>query len=152
VNGVPLNLIDTAGRRESADTLERESVLRAEQQIALADLVLVVVEAGEGETRQANEQIASLPAGKPYILVANKVDRLTNYQTPEGWLSVSAVRELGLEELREAIAEKLGFGEFEPEQPMVFTRRQHELLQSGLACTSGEELLETLHNVLQQGV
>ena len=121
-----------------------------QQQIALADLVVLAVEAGEGEAKQAEEQLASLPAGKPYILVANKVDQLTEYQASNGWVGVSAIQEVRLEEFRTAIAEKLGFGGFEPEQPLVFTRRQYELLQKALAYAKAKDLLKTLHSMLQQ--
>ena len=50
LNGYPVNLIDTAGIRESSDDpVEREGMRRAREQAARADLVLWVVEAAEAD-------------------------------------------------------------------------------------------------------
>ncbi len=151
MEGVPVNLIDTAGRRQEAeDELEREAIGRAERQAAGADLVLVVVEAGAKAAEQAEGQLASLPAGKPYILVVNKMDRLGEYGQVDGWVGVSALKEENLERLRQAIAAKLGFGGFEPERPLVFTRRQYELLRAALG-SAAAEMAEQLRRVVDEG-
>ena len=123
---------------------------RAERQAAGADLVLVVVEAGAKAAEQAEEQLASLPAGKPYILVVNKMDRLGEYGAAAGWVGVSALKEENLERLRQAIAVKLGFEGFEPERPLVFTRRQYEWLRAGLGCAAAE-MAERLRRVVDEG-
>lgn len=151
MEGVPVNLIDTAGRRQAQDELEREAIVRAERQAAAADLVLVVVEAGPKAAEQAEAQLASLPAGKPYILVVNKMDRLGEYGPAAGWVGVSALKEQNLGRLRQAIAAKLGFEGFEPERPLVFTRRQHELLRAGLGCAAAGEAAVMLRRVVDEG-
>lgn len=151
MEGVPVNLIDTAGWREAQDELEREAIVRAERQAAGADLVLVVVEAGVKAAEQAEGQLASLPAGKPYILVVNKMDRLGECGQAAGWVGVSALKEEKLGRLRQAIAAKLGFGGFEAERPMVFTRRQYEWLRAGLGCAEAGEAAAMLRRVVNEG-
>ena len=46
IDGIPLRLVDTAGLRDSDDTVERIGVERARAQIAEADYVVVVMSAG----------------------------------------------------------------------------------------------------------
>src|SRR6516165_11893216 len=45
VRGIPVRLVDTAGKRSSADSIEQEGIRRTELQLAQADLVLQVVDA-----------------------------------------------------------------------------------------------------------
>jgi tRNA modification GTPase len=77
LDGLPLNLIDTAGLRSVDDVVEAEGVRRAKGEIARADRVLYIVDAGaadhpgfEGWT----PDLESLPAGIPVTLVFNKID------------------------------------------------------------------------------
>jgi tRNA U34 5-carboxymethylaminomethyl modifying GTPase MnmE/TrmE len=46
LDGLPLNLVDTAGLRPAADVVEAEGVRRARQEIARADRVLYILDAG----------------------------------------------------------------------------------------------------------
>ena len=64
LGGYPVTLLDTAGVRESDDPVEQEGVRRAQARAEAADLVLWVVEAGQGAgvTRRSelkNEWISS---------------------------------------------------------------------------------------------
>ena len=104
IEGVPLTLVDTAGLRESADELERLGVERTRRELAQADLVLVVEEAGGAPP--------SLPPIAPQaerILVYNKLDLAPRFERPQGALAVSAKTGQGLEELRAAILAAAGW-------------------------------------------
>jgi tRNA modification GTPase len=72
VDGLPLNLVDTAGLRSSHDVIEAEGVRRARGEMAKADLLLYVTDAANPEIGDA--EAAQLPAGVPMILVLNKID------------------------------------------------------------------------------
>jgi tRNA modification GTPase len=92
VRGIPVRLIDTAGKRSSEDSIEQEGIRRTELQLAQADLVLEVVDASlprtmsvsererarmnESEWGQAGGSVerASLERPPNRILVLNKVD------------------------------------------------------------------------------
>jgi tRNA modification GTPase len=98
VRGIPVRLIDTAGKRSSEDSIELEGIRRTELQLAQADLVLQVVDAsvpsrGETEWRTSDlsneapgdsddgaklenerERPMSSPEQKNRILILNKVD------------------------------------------------------------------------------
>src|SRR5246127_471758 len=91
VRGIPVRLIDTAGKRSSEDSIEQEGIRRTELQLAQADLVLQVVDASapDGNEQKRAETSASererlgqsdneCEEGKTdarnRILVLNKVD------------------------------------------------------------------------------
>jgi tRNA modification GTPase len=98
VRGIPVRLIDTAGKRSSEDSVEQEGIRRTELQLAQADLVLQVVDASlpsSGETdgqtsglsneaaevsddtaKSENEQERPMSSAgqKSSILILNKVD------------------------------------------------------------------------------
>jgi len=73
LNGVVLNLIDTAGIRETEDVVEKIGVEKARKNIEEADLILFVVDGSEEITGEDRE-IASLLAGKRVITLVNKND------------------------------------------------------------------------------
>jgi tRNA modification GTPase len=87
VRGIPVRLIDTAGKRSSDDSIEQEGIRRTELQLAQADLVLQVVDASlppgtePGQSMLTEEQ-------KNRILVLNKVDLGIH----EDWASAKGVR------------------------------------------------------------
>lgn len=75
IDGVRFRLIDTAGLRDTTDTIEAMGVARTRQQIDKAALVVYLFD-GQITTPEALlEMIAELTeSGKPYVLVGNKAD------------------------------------------------------------------------------
>jgi tRNA modification GTPase len=92
--GVPVTLVDTAGLRETTDSIEAEGVRRARARAAEADLAITVIEAGSPP-----------PAASPdpsHLLIANKAD--LGRPGPHGALRISARTGLGMDELRTRLA------------------------------------------------
>jgi len=75
VRGVPVDLVDTAGLRETDDRVERIGVARAREEGERAAAVLYVFDASEGWSEEDRAAVAALN-GKPVAVVANKIDRL----------------------------------------------------------------------------
>jgi tRNA modification GTPase len=74
VEGIPLHIIDTAGLRNSEDTVEKLGIERSWREIERADVILQLVDARSGLTI-ADEMIAArLPAGVERLVVHNKCD------------------------------------------------------------------------------
>lgn len=74
-DGVELTLVDTAGLREGGDAIEREGMRRARDELARADLAIVVLDARDPESGRA--AVADAIAGVPARLwLHNKADLL----------------------------------------------------------------------------
>ena len=104
IEGVPLTLVDTAGLRQASDTVEQLGIEHTERELAQADLVLLVEDAGTLS--------ASLPeviSQGQRLVVYNKVDLVPKFQAPPGALAVSAKTGEGLSSLRSAILAAAGW-------------------------------------------
>ena len=76
IDGLPLHILDTAGLRESPDTVEAEGIRRARHEISRADRVLFVVDAADPQAIAAiDHDLQHVPAKIPLTLVFNKIDR-----------------------------------------------------------------------------
>jgi tRNA modification GTPase len=138
LNGYPVNLLDTAGIRESAeDPVEREGMRRAREAAGRADLVLWLVDPGQGDSStQSQIDDEAFAVGAARWTVVNKVD-LVNAQTEpklrarfadrENVYYVSAASGTGLDAL---IASITRFAEavFTIEPALVTRQRQHATL------------------------
>jgi tRNA modification GTPase len=76
LDGLPLNLIDTAGLRSAHDAAEEEGIRRARNEMRRADRILYLIDAsGPDETLHGGGPGAALvPAEVPVTLVFNKID------------------------------------------------------------------------------
>ncbi|MDH3325643.1 MAG: tRNA uridine-5-carboxymethylaminomethyl(34) synthesis GTPase MnmE, partial [Gammaproteobacteria bacterium] len=74
IDGMPLHIIDTAGLREDADTVEKEGIKRAWKEIESADHIILVVDHSKGMTSKDQEILARLPDQLPVTIVYNKID------------------------------------------------------------------------------
>jgi tRNA modification GTPase len=130
LDGLPLNLVDTAGLRPAMDVVEAEGVRRARNEIARADRVLYVVDTGAGEntSEQWAAELEQLPAGVPLTLVFNKIDltgtpaRLDDTAKPPR-IFISARTGAGLELLRVHLKTSAGY--LESESGAFAARRRH---------------------------
>lgn len=73
IRGIPVRIIDTAGIRENAETVEEIGIKKARQKQETADLILMVVDGASELTREDHALAASI-GSQPAILVLNKTD------------------------------------------------------------------------------
>ncbi len=121
IEGVPLHVIDTAGLRESDDTVERIGIQRAWGQIEAADAVLFLhdltrVAAPDyiaGDAAVADALARRLPLSVPVIEVWNKLDAAPAMTAPEvaghDSILLSATTGAGLDTLRCKLLEVAGW-------------------------------------------
>lgn len=129
IDGYPFRLVDTAGLRETVDTVEGMGIEVARRYLAAADLVLFCVEAGRALDRDEAAFVAELDRDR-LLLVRTKRDMPGGAGVDASGaipaLSVSAVTGDGLPELRQALLVK-GFGGIlgEPGEAPLVTRERH---------------------------
>jgi tRNA modification GTPase len=75
VGGIPVQVLDTAGIRETADVVEKLGVERSRSAAQAADLVLLTIDAQVGWT-SGDQAIYEQVRDRPLILVINKIDLL----------------------------------------------------------------------------
>ena len=73
VGGIPVQVLDTAGIRETVDQVEKIGVERSRRAASVADLVLFTIDAAAGWTED-DEEIYQQVKDRPLILVVNKID------------------------------------------------------------------------------
>ena len=139
--GVELRLIDTAGIRETDDTVEQMGVERSRRAVAEADLVLVVVDISAIPTLEHDETLRLARAsGKPFVVVFSKLDlykppaHVTVPGTggdPAGAVYLSAVTGEGLQVLEDTVAGLFPQGSA-PDGSILTNQRQEDAARRAL--------------------
>ncbi|MCQ2186710.1 MAG: tRNA uridine-5-carboxymethylaminomethyl(34) synthesis GTPase MnmE [Bacteroidales bacterium] len=130
VDGVQFRFIDTAGIRETADTVERIGIDRAHSAIAASEIVIGVLD-GLGDADAAASALrAVVPADKKLILVRTKMDLCPASAPIEGVLDICTANGLGLSELKAALS---GYASTASEGTVVTSARHYEALRDASA-------------------
>jgi tRNA modification GTPase len=129
IDGVELTLVDTAGLREGGDVIEREGMRRARDELARADLALVVLDARD--IQAGRTAVADAIAGVPQQLwIHNKTDLLPAsanahaHADTDGHLHVSARTGEGLDALHGRLR-SLAQGEGDAAEGTFTARARH---------------------------
>jgi len=148
-------VIDTAGlAADLAGGIDRAAQARSVEMLQRADLVLLVLDAGQSDYRVEPGLLGQL-ADKRTLAVLNKSDlpeRLDVTLLPPGSsdpIRISAQQNTGIDTLIDAIGRTLGVADFDPHTPVAVTKRQCALLgKLAAAETAGEAdaiVTEILH-------
>ena len=139
IDGLPVNLVDTAGLRESSDPVERIGIERAQRAAGEADLLLEVIDIatpGDADASQPHPEAGRepLPAGDSpvRIRVYNKIDLVGRpadvvEQDHAVRVYVSAKSGDGVDALRRTISERIGWSR-STESHFIARRRHLEAL------------------------
>ena len=109
INGITFRFIDTAGIRQTTDTIEQIGIERTYAAIEKARIVLWLIDAQPSQ--EEIQDIQERCKGKSLIIIQNKIDKaepeLISHLSPltSHLLKISAKKSLGLEELERAIYE-----------------------------------------------
>ncbi len=133
LEGIPINLIDTAGIRQTQDEVEAIGIKRSLSALESADLVLFVVDASK-PLEEEDWEVYNLIKQKDHIKVLNKMDLGLDPSVkrifPDG-VCVSAKTGQGIEELKKFMLQKAGV--FGYDGMMVYLSVRHgELLRKSL--------------------
>lgn len=173
IGDIPISLIDTAGLRETTDTVESIGVERSKATMADADIVVVMLDAAEEITEEDHEILDSAKELN-YIVVLNKIDKVPSHDI-DGIIAgedsklahlrskitpLSAKIGEGLEDLKSAIVRPFSPEDVTTSGFLVTDARHHDLLVRAVAeieqsldqlnqRMSEEIVLIGLHNALR---
>jgi tRNA modification GTPase len=136
LEGIPLELVDTAGLREAHDVAEQLGIARSREALADAAIVLVVLDATQELNEEERELLAAVQ-GRPALAAANKSD-LGGYDHAAAAelagipvLRTSALTGDGVAELRARIV-ALASGGAASEPGMLTSLRHHQAVTGAL--------------------
>lgn len=122
IEGIPVKLGDTAGIRESGDSIEKIGVEMSRNYIKEADICLFVTEAGRELTDEEKELLSSISC--PVIKIANKIDKSGDGR--RDYLKVSAKNLLNIDKVKNEIVKELGL--VQSGNGVIANRRQLEAI------------------------
>ena len=132
LNGISLNVIDTAGIRNTEDIVENIGVSKAKEYAEKADLLLYVVD-GTKEMDEADEEIWPILENKKVIILLNKSDldnMITKEELEEKFshpvIPISAKRETGINVLEDTLKEMFFQGELTFNDEIYITNMRHK--------------------------
>ena len=140
LHGIGLNIIDTAGIRDTEDTVEKIGVERAKKYAQDADLIIYVVDASV-ELDESDREIMSLIGDKNVIILLNKTD-LESVVTEEilqkeideivpshkkiSMIRTSTKESIGMDEFENVIKDMFFHGEIQSNNEIVITNIRHK--------------------------
>ena len=157
MDGLPVEIVDTAGIRPTTSEIEAEGVRRAIQQQKRAGLVLLLVDDCETSETETDRLLQELDTPAPVLLVRNKID-LTGRSArgAKNEVCVSALTGDGIDVLKEKIRNIAGFREVDDshflarERHLEALEQAREFLLHGLqqqkTWGAGELLAEDLYS------
>jgi tRNA modification GTPase len=135
LDGIPLELVDTAGLREGLEEAEQLGIARSREALADAALVLVVLDATQ-PLNDEERRLLEAVEGRPALVVVNKCDLAEDDSTRPAdslaALRTSALTGAGIAELRERIL-ALATGGAASEPGMLTSLRHHQAIAVPLA-------------------
>lgn len=154
IGGILFRFIDTAGIRDTSDTIESMGIERTFSKLQQADIVLWVTDSTEDPQQlvQLSERILPLCAGKQLLLVMNKADLAPAPALPASLhlpdnacvVSISAKQKTGIDTLRDMLVKAADIPSISNSDVIVTNLRHYEALTHALdAITRVEEGLKS---------
>ena len=136
LEGIPLELVDTAGLRDGHEEAEQMGIARSREALADAALVLVVLDATQALNEEERD-LLTVVEGRAALVAINKSDLAAEHPSAHeiagvAALATSALTGEGIAELRERIV-ALATGGAAPEPGMLTTLRHHQAVSTALA-------------------
>lgn len=138
IEGIPFKIIDTAGVRETENIIEKIGIEKSVEILEKSDLVLLILD-GSQPLDEEDIELLRLVQTQNTLLILNKLDKeailkpqkLLKYQ--KEIIQISAVEEIGLEELKKKMLDMVSAEGFELESFEIVTNIRHiHLLEESL--------------------
>ena len=152
IGGVIFRFIDTAGLRETTDTIEAIGVSRTQEKMKTASLILYLFDLSDTDLLEINRDINKLEnLGVPFLKVANKTDKAKDNIISElkekhpDTIFISAGKKENLEGLKARILELVNLDKFRTGNTIVTNVRHYDSLTK-----TRESLLDVLSGLDQE--
>ena len=148
IGGVSFRFIDTAGIRDTEDTVESIGIRRTYEKISKASVVILLVEATdylykEEQVHRRYKELAEDYPDKSLMLVLNKSDGLDDYQLRDVYTALGKEKEVnsvvlsaktgeGIDQLQHKLLEYIDKGMLQTNDTVVTNSRHYEALQKSL--------------------
>ncbi len=150
IKGVPLRIIDTAGIRETDDTVEKLGVEKALEKVRIADLVIMIFDSSK-ELEKEDESILNFIENKKVIYISNKTDLekrldLSSYKKIEKEIiDVSILQNQGLDDIINKINSLFFEGHLNITDALIINNARHKNLLIK-AKNNIEEVIKSIEN------
>ncbi|MEG1583436.1 MAG: tRNA uridine-5-carboxymethylaminomethyl(34) synthesis GTPase MnmE, partial [Anaerovorax sp.] len=139
IKGIPIKLTDTAGIRETADTIEKIGIEKSKEAFNKSDLLIFLIDASQ-DLEEADLDIIKYLENKKAIVLLNKIDlgreikakKIKEYLPKAIILEISVKHETGIEQLEDQIEQLVYGGDVKQNDSMLITNVRHKnLLEQG---------------------
>jgi tRNA modification GTPase len=150
LEGIKFRIVDTAGLRETKDTIEAMGVERTQQKMKKASIILYIFDSADitiTELKMFIQELRSLSI--PYLLVGNKLDVLTLEKKAEieniaNVLWISAAKKQHIDTLKQAMLNQVQVSTFVAGNTIITNMRHYEHLNQTYGAL--KKVLEKIHN------
>ncbi|MBK7631760.1 MAG: tRNA uridine-5-carboxymethylaminomethyl(34) synthesis GTPase MnmE [Ignavibacteriales bacterium] len=145
IEGILFRLFDTAGIRVSDDSIEKEGILRSQETVRNADVIIFLEDVQQGESKDLFVELLKLTSSDKIIKVLNKVDLDGNSEISSD-VKISAKTGEGIESLFKSLKEKtIGNENYTEKTAIVTNLRHHNCLKK-----SRENLINSRESILKK--
>lgn len=154
IEGVSLNILDTAGIRETKDEIEEEGIKRALNAASRADIILLLMEYGQKLGNEEQRVLEALPEKIKTVVVRNKIDladnkdALLDKNSNSKDVFLSAKTGEGIDALIQQLKTIMGLGDTSEDSYMARSRHLNALSKTQGCLIKGQESLEN-NNTLE---
>ncbi|UII24049.1 tRNA uridine-5-carboxymethylaminomethyl(34) synthesis GTPase MnmE [Fulvivirga ligni] len=134
LGGITFRFIDTAGIRETEDTIEKIGVERTQAQMKKASLIIYMIDLANDNVVDFNRDINKLEnMGIPFIVVGNKIDKAqpelkSAVEGVKGSILIAANTKENLDALKDRILEEVNLDNFKSGNTLVTNIRHYDNL------------------------
>jgi tRNA modification GTPase len=132
IEGITFRFIDTAGLRETTDTIEAIGVQRTQDKMKEASLILYLIDLARTKSEDVNQELAPILATNvPFLVIGNKQDllskeQLADWQSKHTIIPLSAANQLGVDMLKKELVNKVRENKVSGGQTIVTNSRHYQ--------------------------
>lgn len=133
ISGIKFRFIDTAGLREADNQVEAIGIEKTKEKMSEASLILYLFDVNTTSEEELKSVVEDLEKReKPFLLIGNKIDRLSDYQEKfksfENVVYISASEQTKLTDLEDVLLETVHLKDFKTGDTVVTNLRHYESL------------------------